>query len=202
MTVRNDRGQATWRLVRLFQSATDEELAYGLRWYAQANDWLQSLADQHGLKISQVAGVAAALSPRTDWPQNRSKTEQLLADGDTYGLTNGRLKAQRIVKGEDPDEVLSGPKTRAFWSNLADPVNSTAVTIDAHAYDAALGLVTNDRQRKALERKGEYERIADIYRSAARHLGVAPHVVQAVVWAVWRNRYGRFHYQKVSETND
>jgi hypothetical protein len=199
-TINNEQGQATRRLIRLFESATDEELAYGLTWYGEAHDEAEAIAQANDRQLHQVAGVIAALSPRTSWPDNLRKTRQLLETGDTYGLTNGRDKAKRILDGEDPLDVLSGNKTRAFYDNLADPVNSTEVTVDAHAYDAAIGFVAGDRQRKALERKGEYERVADMFRSAARYLGVAPHVAQAVIWTVWRNRYGLYHYQKVSET--
>jgi hypothetical protein len=198
LAIDNSHGQATRRLIRLFTDATADELAYGLGWYVQAHETAAALGTAHGYTTRQVAGVIAALSPRSDWPQNVKRAGEMLASGDTYGLSNGRDKAKRILAGEDPADVLSGPKTRAFFDNLADPLASSAVTIDAHAYDAAAGMVTNDRQRKVLDRKGEYERIADIYRSAAGHLGVAPHVVQAVVWVVWRNRMGGFHYQRVN----
>jgi hypothetical protein len=197
----NNDGAATDRLVTLYQSATPAELASGLSWYSDAHAVASELASSHLRDTNTVAAIIAALSPRTDWPQNVKKTRELLATGDTYGLGNGRDKAKRILSGEDPDGVLSGRKTRAFWSNIADPVNSRAVTVDSHAFDAAVGMVTNDDIRKrTLERKGGYEAVADAYRAAARVLGVAPHVVQAVVWTVWRNRAGRFHYQRVSET--
>jgi hypothetical protein len=198
-TIDNGQGQATRRIVRLFEQATDDELAYGLSWYARAHELAAGLAAEHHMTVSDVAAVIAALSPRSDWPQNIARARQLLAEGDTYGLTLGRNKARAIVAGADPASVLGGPKIQAFWRNIADPLNSTAVTVDSHAYDAAAGMVTCDRARKALDRKGEYDRIADIYRSAARHLGVAPHVVQSVVWVVWRNRFGAFHYQRVKE---
>ena len=186
------------RLVTLFQSATDAELDYGLTWYADAHEQLRSIAAEHGVSVDTAAAVTAALSPQTNWPDNLNKTRQLLATGDTYGFRLGRGRAQRVVAGEAPLDVLGGPKVRAFYSNLADPVGSDAVTVDRHAVDAALGFVGDDNSRKRiLERKGGYEGIADAYRSAARVLGVKPHVVQAVVWAVWRNRFGRYHYQRL-----
>lgn len=197
MTIDNAGGQATRRIMRLFADATDEELAYGLTWYGQAHALACELAETHGVSVDQVAGVIAALSPQTSWDQNIIRARQLLTTGSTYGLGLGIRKAISILAGSAPGDVLGGPKTLAFWSNIADPENSQAVTIDRHAYDAALGYVADERERKSLDRKGEYERIADIYRSAARSLGVAPHVAQAVVWAVWRNRYGRFAFQRV-----
>jgi len=200
LRIDNAGGRATRRLVTLFSGATDEELAHGLSWYALAHDTAAALAEPYRgyITTDTAAGVIAALSPRSSWPQNVERARQLLATGDTYGLTLGRGKARRIVAGEAPLAVLSGPKERSFYSNVSDPLGSDAVTIDAHAFDAAAGMVTSDPARKALGRVGEYERVAAMYRSAARTLGVAPHVVQAVVWVVWRNRFGAFHYQRVA----
>lgn len=198
-TIDNAQGQATRRLIRLYESATDEELAYGLSWYGQANDRARELADEFGYTTRQVAGVIAALSPQTSWPENLKRVRMLLETGDTYGFKLGRGRAQSILADvADPDEILGGPKVRAFFDNIVDPLNSTAVTIDTHAYSAAAGQVTTERMRKVLDRQGEYDRIADMYRSAARYLGVAPHVVQAVVWVVWRNRNALYRYQRVS----
>jgi hypothetical protein len=197
-TIDNNDGLATERLVTLYRSATPAELAAGLGWYSQAHDTATTLAAEHGIPVSSVAAIIAALSQRSDWIRNLDRTRELLATGETYGLGRSVDKARRILSGEDPERVLSGPKVRAFWSNIADPLNSRAITIDRHAFDAVAGMVTDDRTRKGvLERKGGYESVADIYRAAARVLGVAPHVVQAVAWTVWRNRTGRFHYQRL-----
>lgn len=186
----NGRGQVTRRLIRLFNDATDEELDYGLRWYQDAHAWAAQTAAEHGRTTDEVAGVIAALSPRCPWPSNLRRTVEMLETGDTYGLTNGRDKARRILGGAAPLDELSGPKTRAFYSNLADPLASAEVTIDVHALNAAAGQVLSDAAAKRiLGVNGGYRHVADAYRSAARVLGVAPHVTQAVVWDVWRNRF-------------
>jgi hypothetical protein len=190
--INNDHGQATRRLIDLFNSATDDELAYGLNWYETANRWANKLAKANGLSLSQVAGITAALSPQCQWKVNQAKTVQLLSTGDTHGFGKCRDKAKAILAGAEPLSVLKGAKERSFYDNIVDPLNSESVTIDRHAFDAVAGLVTDDRTRKQLERKGEYDRIAGIYRSAAHSIGVKPHVVQSVIWAVWRNRFGRF----------
>lgn len=199
----DEQGQATRRIIRLFSDATDEELAYGLTWYAEANTYASELGELHGYSTDAVAGVIAALSPQTEWGLNKRKAEQFLAEGDTTGFTLGRGRARAIVEeGLSPLDVLGGPKVRAFYSNIADPASSTAVAIDRHALDAVLGFVGTDKTRKVLDRKGAYEEVADVYRSAARNLGVAPHVVQGVVWAVWRNRYGQFAYQRPGQESN
>lgn len=188
----NDRGQATRRIMRLVASATAEELDHGLAWYGRAHAWAAEVGERHNLAVTRVAGIVAALSPQTDWPLNKRKALDLIEHGDTFGLGRGRGQARAILAGADPDEVLTGPKVRAFWRTITDPATSDEVVIDRHAVDAAVGMVTDDRTRKAiLERKGGYDHVAAIYRSAAEALGLRPHVVQAIVWAVWRNRFAR-----------
>jgi hypothetical protein len=198
-----DATEATERVVRLVREANDAELAYGLTWYADAHAWVASLAAEHGRPVDDVAAIVAAISPQTSWPDNQRKTEQLLTTGETYGLRLGVDRAKRVLAGEDPDAVLGGPKVRAFWRTLADPAGANDVVVDRHAADAVLGYVSDDVTRKRLlERKGGYDAVADVYRSAARLLALRPHVVQGVVWAVWRNRYGRFHYQHHGSSHD
>lgn len=194
----NRGGAATRRLIRFVDDATTAEIRHGLGWYELAHATACTLANENGVSVDTACGVIAALSPRSDWPQNVKRARELLETGDTYGLGNGRGKAKAIVAGADPLSVLSGPKTRAFYLNVADPEHSDAVTVDAHAFDAAAGRVTDDRTRKVLDRVGEYDRVADFYRRAARSLGLAPHATQAIVWTYWRNRFGQFHFQHVA----
>jgi len=195
--INNRGGAATQRLIRYVHDATTAEFDFGLSWYHMAHATAVTLANESGTTVSVACGVIAALSPRSDWPQNVKRASELLTTGDTYGLTLGRGKAKAIVRGSDPLIVLRANKTRSFYLNLCYPTVSGAVTIDAHAFDAATGMVTDDRTRKVIERKGEYNRIADFYRSAARSLGLTPHATQAIVWTYWRNRQGAFHYQRI-----
>ncbi|NIR42247.1 MAG: hypothetical protein GWN07_41145 [Actinobacteria bacterium] len=44
--------------------------------------------------------------------------------------------------------------------------------------------------------------MADAYRAAAHILGLAPHATQAIAWAAWRNRYGRFAFQRVNTEDE
>lgn len=182
------------RLVRLFGEATPAERTAGLRWYADAHAWADGLATRYGVTVDQVAGITAALSPQTSWPENQRRTELLLSGRRVPGFRWGRDKAERIRDGESPAEVLSegrGPKSLAFYDNISRPTTSDTVTIDRHAVHAYLGMILDDNARgRVLNPKGNYERIADAYRHAAARVGVRAHVLQAVVWLVWRNRYG------------
>jgi hypothetical protein len=186
--IRNESGQATKRLIKLFDNATEQELLYGLSWYDEAHAWCWGLSMLHALPTHAVAGITAALSPQRRWATNKKVVEQFLHDGNGRHTRLASRRAWRIRNGEDPDDVLGGPKVQAFYSNLAFPATSQAVCIDRHAFDAAAGQVTNDQIRKQLDLVGEYERISDMYRSAGQRLHMQPHVVQAVVWTTWRNR--------------
>lgn len=180
------------RLLRLFGEATADELANGLRWYADAHAWAQGLAERYGVSVDIVAGITAALSPQTSWPENQRRTTSLLAHHKATGLQLGVRKALRMLEGESPADVLNtgtGPKSLAFYDNLARPTTSDAVTLDRHAVHAVMGMVLNDSERRrVLDRN--YDIIARHYRKAAERVGVRAHVLQAVVWLVWRNRYG------------
>lgn len=197
-TVPTDRTMVR-RLCRMFDTSSVAEMHAGLWWYRTAHNELARYGSLYGYDTAVVTGITAALSPVTSWPDNVRKTAQVLETGDTYGLSRSRTQAQAILAGSDPDAVLTGPKVRAFWSNLSDPDGSDAVTIDRHAFDAAVGHQSTDPERKAaLYRVGGYDRFANVYRAAAQRCEVAPHALQSVVWLAWRNRTGRFHYQKLS----
>lgn len=187
-------------MARLYDDASAGELAYGLTWYADAHAWARRLARKHGVSVSTVAGITAALSPQVQWPTNQRGTVQVLTHGRTaVGFPRQRDKALDILDGANPADVLGprAPKTHAFYDNLWRPTESEAVTIDRHAVDAAVGMVTDDTtRRRLLERKGGYDHVADLYRELADARAVRPHVAQAVVWSVWRNRNGRYRWQR------
>ncbi len=178
------------KIIALFRSATSEELAEGMAWYADAHSIALALDPQ---SPARAAGTLAALSPRLDWLQNVKLAARTYAEGAASGtLGDNCRKANAILSGAAPEDTLSGPKVRAFYAAIADPTDSNAVVIDRHAFDIAIGHVTSDETRAVLGRKGVYERFADAYRKAARILGVAPSQVQAVTWVAWRRNHSQF----------
>ncbi|HTE66948.1 MAG TPA: hypothetical protein VK736_11925 [Candidatus Binatia bacterium] len=108
-----------------------------------------------------------------------------------YATGSNVVKARRCDAGEHWADVLGGPKVRAFAALIDDPDDLTAVVIDRHAFDVAVGRVTSDHERDLLlKRRGVYERFARVYRAAARVLGIPPSVVQATTWTYWRRVKG------------
>lgn len=176
------------KILATFRRATDDQLAAGVAWYADAHSVALALDPQD---VHRAAGVLAALSPRMPWDRNVLLAARTYADGQASGTLGGNCrKAERILNGERWQDVLGGDKVRAFAATIADPTDPDAVVIDRHAFDVAVGRVTDDATRSVLSRKGVYERFAAEYRKVARTVGLSPAQVQAVCWVVWREEKG------------
>lgn len=178
-------------ILSVYLRATPDMLTAGLSWYDDANAFARTL---DSTRWHRAAGVIAALSPMNGWENNKVKAGQLYAQhgmGEGCGLYQNVAKAQRIYHGEDALDVLGGSKVRAFYCTIVDPHNPEATpVIDRHAFDIAVGAVTDDRARATLGRRGEYERYADAYREAAIIASIGAPQIQAVTWMQWRREKG------------
>jgi len=181
------------RIVDVWRQATVAELVEGMDWYKDAHAVAVRLSPSDP---AQAAGVIAALSPMMSWGQNIVIAERAYADGKASGaLFSNVAKADRILAGERPEDVLGGDKVRAFYGVIADPT-SDAVVVDRHAFDIAVGRVTNNESRQALSRRGVYDSFARAYVRAAKTIAretgmdVSASQVQAVTWTVWRRLKG------------
>lgn len=182
------------RILDVYRQATVAELEAGMAWYADAHALASRL---NPADVSGAAGVIAALSPMMPWDRNMMLAARAYEDGTASGALYGNVaKANAILAGSNPLDVLGGDKVRNFYAAIADPTSKSAVCIDRHAFDIAVGRVTNNESRAALGRKGIYERFANAYRRAARVLSketgmdVTPSQVQAVTWLTWRRLKG------------
>ena len=116
-------------------------------------------------------------------------------------LNANARKAFRILNGEDPEDVLGGPKVRAFYFTIVNPTDPRAVVVDRHAIDITFGTVLNSAARGlTLGRKGAYDAVSDLYRRAARIISAelgehwTPAQVQATTWTYWRReRAAAYH---------
>lgn len=169
-------------ILNAYDRATPTELQAGLGWYSVGHE----LALELGGAI-RGAGIIAALSPQTSWVRN-IELAIALHEGNELGpdvLPLSVDRATAIARGADPYFVLGGRKVRSFYANLLRPDHFGPVTVDRHAIGLLAGYNT-ERHAKLLERPGTYQTAASYYRAAARHLGILPNQVQAVVWLVHR----------------
>jgi hypothetical protein len=181
---------STRNITAAWRQASEFDIAEGSDWYAKARRLAEHLDPDN---VERAAGVIAALSPKLSWPQNCDRAIALYRGHNPGGLPANMAKAKRILAGEHPEDVLGGPKVRAFYFIIVNPDHPEAVAIDRHAFDIAVGKVTDDSTRnKVLGRKGGYEAFCQRYHRAAkiisREVGrtVTAAQVQAVTWTWWR----------------
>lgn len=173
-----------------YLSASEAQVTEGMTWYDDAHTFARSLDP---VRWHRAAGVIAALSPMNGWKNNKAKAAQLYAqngNGAGCGLYKNVSKAIAIYNGEDAYDVLGGDKVRAFYSTIVDPRGDCIPVIDRHAFDIAIGQVTNDKARAILGRKGVYSSFADVYREAAELAGISAAQIQAITWVYWRSKKG------------
>ena len=183
----------------MYEAASEEEKREGAEWYGKANKVAYKIGHEvdpycNGLvpdaidKIRCGAGILAALSPRMPWPRNVELGMAVSEGKDIKALGMSIRKVKRIVDGEDPGEVVKGPKEFAFFLNIAYAGQCDAVTIDTHALAIYMGRKVNSKMYGRLSRKGEYARIERAYQRAAKEVGVPVSTMQATTWVAWRNK--------------
>ena len=167
----------------------DKELtARGLVWYNDAFTWICELSEQYGPNPKLVTGVVAAMSPQVSWEAQVQHMPMILDHWTAFkaipntcpGFNRNKRKAEAILGGEDPRDVLSGPKVTAFYSALMGDAN--AVTIDRHIYSLAYGVDPPWQTAKRI-------RMVDAaYKATAALLGYTPRETQAITWLWWKDR--------------
>lgn len=186
------------KILKTYRALTPEQIADGLAWYHEAHALALELDPSDVLR---AAGVISAYSAQNEWSNNQ-RLARLAYAGIIGGHTGVVLdKVERIMAGEDVVSVLNAPKTTNFALTIADPNDPHAVVIDRHAFDIAVGRVTDDKTRAVLNRKGVYDQFADAYRRAARIIGISPSQMQACTWVGWRETRIRTH-KAVSRSAD
>lgn len=178
-------------ILAAYRACSEDDIAHGMTWYESA----MSVADSLTPWNSAIgAGIIAALSPMTSWPENIKKARMVVETGETYGLKANVAKARRILNGESPLDVLKGRKVRAFYLNIIGESSAETVTIDRHAIDIALGKVCTDAERSPYFGVKGNRAMVSAYLSVAETLGITGAQLQAIVWVYWRRNVIRaFH---------
>jgi hypothetical protein len=187
-------------VLAVYNRATADQIRWGLEWYPFAHRTALAMGGGRGYHIARNAGIIAALSPMNGWNNNIRKARQVISmrgnivireDGSNgIGLSSNVAKAVAIYRGADPADVLNGDKVTSFYRSILNPTGDTRPTVDRHAFDIAVGERTDDKRRGILGRKGVYEEFADVYREAARIVGIGAPQMQAITWVAWRDAIG------------
>ena len=176
---------STANILATLKRATASEIDHGASWYPMAN----AIASECPAGTEAGAGIIAALSPMMPWERNVMLARRTFEAGTLDGgaLTSNVLKANRIMAGESPLDVLGGDKVRSFFTNIVDPMGDN-VTVDRHAHDIAMGRFYTDKERRIGKRV--YREIADEYREVADMVGIPVPGTQAITWVTWRRVKG------------
>lgn len=162
-----------------------DKLKEGQSWYERANEQAERIGRIAGGDTRMGAGIIAALSPQKNWTHNLDLAEELVKTGNTRHFTGQADKARRIMSGEDPLDVLKGPKERPFFINVNDPDDPSTATIDRHAHDQGIGREMGQKDR-GLGTIGRVNIFNNALMTASRHQGYeVPSRFQASLWVPW-----------------
>lgn len=191
-----DIKRATANILAVYLDAPELTRHAGRCWYAEERAKCRDFARRHRLNLAAVAGAAAAISPGMRWDSVLSHLNALLRNPESRVPTYCKEFVRRAVaclRGENPLDVLSGPKVLAFYGLLSGTAVD-AVVIDGHAWNIArmASDVFRDRPGYSAPAVAEvtrrrYRIAAAAYREAAEVLGEHPHAVQAATWVHWKN---------------
>ena len=190
------RTRRAWvaNILALYLDAPDLTRAAGREWYAEESKRCVDFARRHERTLPAIAGAAAAISPGLRWEFTFAHLAALLKDPEHKVPTYSRafvLKALRCLRGDDPRDVLGGPKVIAFYNLLVTGAASGDVVVDGHAMDICRMSREGTRNPERYEITDARYRVAtDAYREAAEVVGEAGHVVQAACWIHWREAWG------------
>lgn len=186
------RTLAVRRVTRWVRSATPDQVAAGIGWYEHALEVCVMIATINApgmipVAVDAVAGTFAAYSPRCQVSTNiawcaatihAARTGQACPEVHTRTM---RRQAWAIAQGASWQDVLRGPKVRAFAANILGDTDQ--VTVDVWAVRAALGPAACPAGRITAR---QYAAIAEVYQRAARRLGMSPRDTQAAAWMAVR----------------
>jgi hypothetical protein len=197
-------------IVRHWDQATHDEIRQGMRWYALARQVATAIAEGN---TCLGAGVLAVYSAQQGWIATVHLAARVLRAGvgiggpgcGAFASTAQKHAANRLLAGEHHQQVLSGPKVRAFAHLIehGGGHNPTCphVVIDRHALSVAHGHpvslaqyssapLNGVRRRDGTVAHPHYDHLAQLYHHAATTISqtqsrvVAAHQVQAVTWLV------------------
>jgi len=190
-----------------FERASSDTVVEGGIWYPTANAIAEvvgqtlhrsgyTVLDSKHEKIVVGAGILSALSPQTNWGQNKEMAYHFAEslDKPNWCTDINYNKAVNIVATshegvteERVAKILNGKKTTAFFYNIVNPYGENNLpTIDRHAISIYLGRRCTYRELvRGLDGTAN-KTISNAYIRASKILETTPQLTQAVTWVQWR----------------
>lgn len=186
-------------IINVYNAAPEETKEFFSSWYVKAGAAVEELARKYNIKPDVAKCVTAILSPGNTFRRNLNATETLIRNYkfgenkrvDTNNISNA-IKAMSVLTTGDINKVdwKRSPKTSLFFQCLLDPTKvDKGIVLDGHAISIWLGkkLKLKSPDISSMNTKTNLSLIKADYQQAAEKLGIEPHALQAVTWAVWKN---------------
>lgn len=155
--------------------ATLSDVESAAAWYDEATAIADDIARRMSIPREHGAAIISAFSPRMPWARNVALA-LAFADGEEVRAMGSHIRAAQAC-AVDGIDALRGPKTNAFARAIAgDP---DAIVIDVWMMRAA-GLTTD------APTVVQYREMSAAVDLLAREYGMAPRVMQALIWIVVR----------------
>lgn len=189
-------------IIRAFDLATPEEVAAGVRWYAEAQAAARTIAERHDVPLNLAVGVIAALSPNNRWERNLKDADALIAaymDGEgpeavkvscynamkhkAWDILNQMADTDDVITG-----ILNGQKIVSFFCNI---MGHDTCTVDGHALNIARWKREGLTSDKTSIGKALYAELQEAYAKAGQKVRVngrplKAFEIQAITWVVWK----------------
>lgn len=177
-------------LKALLAKADDIDVASGRAAYSAYHAVIHEFARHYGVAFERTLAAFVSLSPNSDYHGNLHSLSSVLR-GHRDGLPLERItvstykhcrdRAMRYVTGEvDFLGTVKGPKIRAFFRNIRDPLDPEPVTIDGHMACAWRGV--DDTMKNSAVGAIEYRVMSAALRRLARQEGMIGNQMQAILW--------------------
>ena len=191
----------TSNLILWYLAGNIEDIAGGLAWYKEAQNFARYLSEKYSIDLYICACVISRLSPNNRWERNKIDAEALIRAYIEGGVqaamqvkvcTYGANKAKAIseLNGESGFSATS-PKTHAFAMNVG--LNSPDhITIDKWHIRACVTTpedgVTDCTESCTLK---QYQRIEALTAQVAHSYGLKGYEFQAQVWLTIKRLWNR-----------
>lgn len=181
-------------LDKFFNTATDQNIKDGLKWYTVANNEAKKISENYNIDVYLVAQVISALSPRNKWSQNIKDAEKVCdayidgihpEDIKVCTFHANKFKAFNILAGNITitDKSL---KTFNFVNNIAY-LNNDFLTVDIWHLRACFNNMI--KINNASIGRLAYDQIKQLTIKKANKLGLKGYQYQAIIWLSTQNNF-------------
>ena len=157
------------------------------QWYYEHRDYCDSLAVKYDLKLSQICGIFAALSPMKSVEENKRLCENFLK-GRRGGHFSVQIKKAENIKNTSNlkliDNILHGDKTVSFFRHLYSPWDNNYCVVDRHM----IKLANKGESMYITPRR--YRVIAESIKKLSKEVNMKVSETQSCLWYLAKSKYG------------